>query len=123
MLLRCRLWQIVVWMFGYLHASLSDRHRRLKFPLAPVFPFFVGLAFLFHLSVSLGESVLIFSDGNPPVISGLLSIMGVSPFGREYVSQIQEADAAAGFSVFRSRSAFRPSGHFLHAVLSGLVRP
>jgi hypothetical protein len=62
--------QIVVWMFGHRHASLSDRQRRLKFPLAPVFPFFVGLAFLFHLSVSLGESVLIFSDGNPPVISG-----------------------------------------------------
>jgi hypothetical protein len=64
------LWQIVVWMFGHRHASLSDRHRRLKFSLAPVFPFFVGLAFLFHLAVSLGESVLIFSDGNPPVISG-----------------------------------------------------
>jgi hypothetical protein len=117
------LWQIVVWMFGHLYDGLSDRRRRLMFPLAPVFPFFVGLAFLFHLSVSLGESVLVFSDGIPPVISGRLSIMGVSPFRREFFSQRQEADADAGFSVFRGRSAIRPSGHFPRAVPSGLVRP
>jgi hypothetical protein len=29
-------------------------------------PLFVGLAFLFHFSVSLGEGVLIFSDGDSP---------------------------------------------------------
>jgi hypothetical protein len=66
---------------------------------------------------------LVFSDGNPPVIWVRLSIMGVSPFRREYFSQIQEADDAAGFSVFRSRSAIRPGGHFPRAVPSDLVRP
>ena len=120
--------QIVVGMFGHRHGRLADRQRRLMLPLEPVCPFFVGLAFLFHLSVSLSKSVLILSDGNPPVISGRLPMMGVSPFRREplsyiQVSQIQEADAAAGFSVFRSHSAIRPSGHFLLAVPSALVRP
>ena len=67
-------------MFGRRHAKLIGGQRPLVLLLLPILSFFVGLAFLFHLSVSFSERVLIFSDDDTPVILAQLPAIGSSRF-------------------------------------------
>ena len=73
-------WKFVDWLIVHRRDRLSGRQRHLIFFLTPVLPFFVRLAFFFHLSVSFGERVLIFTDDDPPVSSAQLSAIGLSRF-------------------------------------------
>lgn len=98
---------LIVWMQRCQRGSISDRQRPFILPLLPIDPFFVGFAFLFHFAVSLGESVLILSDGKPPIVWGRLSAIGYFHLRQKPSLSMQEADDAAGFSAFCD-SANRP---------------
>ena len=57
-------------MVDHGHGGGGAGQRGLVFSLESVLAFVVGLASLFHLAAALGECVLVFSDGDAPVISG-----------------------------------------------------
>lgn len=83
---------LIVWMQCCQRGSIGDWQRPFILPLLSIDSLFVGLAFLFHFAISLGESILIFSDGKPPLNGGRLSAISY------FRVPMQKADGTAGFS-------------------------